>query len=65
MDPAYGQHFRGQDERGRFATVALYQNGLDPRPNQRYWIRCPDGTFVIPPGATLYFDVELLGVTKP
>ena len=57
LDPAYGQRFRGQDARGRFATVALFQNALDPRPNQRYWIRCPDGTFVIPPGETLPAEV--------
>ena len=57
VDPAYGKRFRGTDARGRFATVALYQNALDPRPNQRYWIRCPDGTFAIPPGETMPAEV--------
>jgi len=52
-DPAHERRFRGRDERGRFATVALYQHALDPRPNQRYWIRCPDGSYAIPPGPSL------------
>ena len=39
------------DKKGqRFREMGLYQAGLDIRPNQRYWIKCPDGTFVIPPG---------------
>jgi adenine-specific DNA-methyltransferase len=45
--------FRGTDARGAFATVALFQNGLDPRPNQRYWVQCPDGSLAIPPGPSL------------
>lgn len=32
--------------------VALYQSSLQRRPNQRYFIACPDGSFVIPPGAS-------------
>lgn len=31
-------------------SKSLYQSSLDSRPNQRYWIECPDGSFVIPPG---------------
>ncbi|MBL8723397.1 MAG: hypothetical protein JNK49_05090 [Planctomycetes bacterium] len=45
--------FRHSDARGAFATVALFQNGLDPRPNQRYWVQCPDGSLAIPPGPSL------------
>ena len=30
--------------------IALYQSALDTRPNQRYYIECPDGSLVIPPG---------------
>ena len=30
----------------------MYQAGLDARPNQRYWIQCPDGSFAIPQGKT-------------
>lgn len=33
--------------------VALYQSALDTRPNQRYFIKCPDGALVIPPGKTM------------
>jgi len=49
----YRSKFSGTDERGAFATVGLYQASLDPLrgcANQRYWIECPDGTFVLPPG---------------
>lgn len=38
--------------------VALYQSALDTRPNQRYWIKCPDGSFVIPPGKTFPTKLE-------
>lgn len=34
-------------------NVAFYQSSLDTRPNQRYYIKCPDGELVIPPGKTL------------
>lgn len=56
-DADYARRFRGEDARGRFATVALFQNALDPRPNQRYWVQCPDGSFAIPPGPTLPAEV--------
>ena len=39
------------DENGEKYTVkGLCQPGLGNRTNQRYWIECPDGTFVIPKG---------------
>lgn len=34
----------------RYGEERLYLPSLDIRPNQRYWIQCPDGSFVIPPG---------------
>lgn len=37
----------------RYRPFGLYQSSLDERPNQRYYIKCPDGTFVIPPGDTM------------
>jgi adenine-specific DNA-methyltransferase len=42
-------------ERGgeRYGEERLYLPSLDIRPNQRYWLRCPDGSYVIPPGVTL------------
>lgn len=36
----------------RYRPFGLYQSSLDSRPNQRYYIECPDGTFVLPPGNT-------------
>lgn len=53
VDEKYADRFDGKDDRGDYALVGLYQAALDPRPNQRYWIQCPDGTFAIPPGNTL------------
>jgi adenine-specific DNA-methyltransferase len=39
--PRKGQNYR---------SMGLYQAMLDARANQRYYIRCPDGEMVIPPG---------------
>jgi adenine-specific DNA-methyltransferase len=55
VDETYASRFKDQDERGHYATVGLYQAALDPMrgcTNQRYWIECPDGSLVIPPGDT-------------
>lgn len=39
------------DDNGNYyREMGLYQAGLDVRPNQRYYIQCPDGSFVIPKG---------------
>lgn len=32
--------------------ASLYQPSLDSRPNQRYYIKAPDGSLIIPPGST-------------
>ena len=32
--------------------IAFYLSTLETRPNQRYYIECPDGELVIPPGST-------------
>ncbi len=43
-----------EDANGRYRDdVALYQSALDTRPNQRYFIKCPDGSLVIPPGESM------------
>lgn len=42
----------GEKQGKRYRSMGLYQAGLDKRANQRYYIECPDGTFVIPPGST-------------
>ena len=49
----YRRKFSKTDARGAYATVGLYQASLDPLrgcANQRYWIECPDGSLVLPPG---------------
>ncbi len=33
--------------------IAFYLSTLETRPNQRYFIECPDGSKVIPPGKTI------------
>ena len=44
---------QGERKGERYRPFGLYQSSLDARPNQRYYIECPDGTFVIPPGNTM------------
>ena len=36
----------------KYAIKGLCQPGLGIRPNQRYWIECPDGSFIIPRGVS-------------
>ena len=43
---------QGSRKGERYRPFGLYQSSLDARPNQRYYIECPDGSFVIPPGET-------------
>lgn len=38
--------------------VAFYQSSLDTRPNQRYFIKCPDGSLVVPPGISMPEKIE-------
>lgn len=45
----YMKLFKKEDERGKYNIVSLYMPSLDPRPNQRYFITCPDGSKVITP----------------
>lgn len=44
---------QGERKGEKYRPFGLYQSSLDARPNQRYFIECPDGTFVIPPGQTI------------
>lgn len=49
----YKASFKKTDHTGLpYKEKGLYQSSLDARPNQRYYIECPDGSFCIPPGAT-------------
>lgn len=36
-----------------YRSMGLYQSSLGIRPSLRYWIECPDGSYVIPPGSSL------------
>lgn len=65
VDSSYAARFSETDERGHFATVGLYQAALDPRPNQRYWVECPDGTYAIPPGNVFPDVVEDASWVRP
>lgn len=40
----------GQKKGKRYRAMGLYQAMLDKRANQRFYVECPDGSLVIPPG---------------
>ena len=42
----------GEKKGQRFTIKGLCQPGLGNRPNQRYWIEAPDGTYLIPRGVS-------------
>lgn len=42
----------------RYRPFGLYQSSLAARSNQRYYIQCPDGTYVIPPGETMPLELK-------
>lgn len=48
----------GERKGEKYRPFGLYQSSLDARPNQRYYIECPDGTFVIPPGETMPTEIK-------
>lgn len=41
-----------------YGEERLFKASLDARPNQRYYIQCPDGSFAIPPGETFPEKLE-------
>lgn len=49
---------QGERKGERFAIKGLCQPGLGIRPNQRYWVKCPDGSFAIPKGVTFPSKLE-------
>ena len=49
----------------KYRIMGLYQAGLDIRANQRYWIQCPDGTFVIPKGVNFPLNISNGEKIKP
>lgn len=42
----------------KYRTMGLYQAMLEKRANQRYYIQCPDGELVLPPGNSLPSETE-------
>ena len=54
--PRKGEYYR---------SMGLYQSSLGVRPSLRYYIKCPDGHFVIPPGETFPNDVVEGMITHP
>ena len=46
-------------------SKSLYQGSLDSRPNQRYYIECPDHSFIIPPGNVFPEEVKDAAFVKP
>jgi adenine-specific DNA-methyltransferase len=52
----------GERKGEKYRPFGLYQSSLDSRPNQRYYVECPDGTLVIPPGNTM--PVQKLDAAK-
>jgi len=40
----------GDRKNERYGEDRIYKASLEPRPNQRYFILCPDGSYAIPPG---------------
>lgn len=54
------KEYKYKDENGIYKKngASLYQPSLDSRPNQRYWIECPDGSLIIPPGNVFPKDLK-------
>lgn len=53
VSKVYNQVEKNGKRKGeRYRSMGLYQSSLGVRPSLRYYIQCPDGTFVIPPGET-------------
>ena len=49
----------------KYGEERLFKSSLEARANQRYYIRCPDGTFAIPPGETRPEVLEEGVIVKP
>ena len=57
IDKVYTKTAENDPRKGeKYRTMGLYQAMLERRANQRFYIECPDGELVIPPGATMPSD---------
>lgn len=58
IDTFYNKTETEGDRAGEiYGEERLFKASLDARPNQRYFIQCPDGSFAIPPGETFPADL--------
>jgi len=64
-EQSYTDLFKYEDDYSKYNIVGLYQPSLDSRPNQRYFIKCPDGSFCIPPGETMPQEIFDASFVKP
>lgn len=58
----------GERKGEKYQPIRLYMTSLDPMRgcnNQRYFIECPDGTFVIPPGEVFPEIIEDASFVEP
>lgn len=55
----------GERRGEKYRPFGLYQSSLDARPSQRYYIECPDGELVIPPGDTFPDEKCDAAMVKP
>jgi hypothetical protein len=39
---------KAKEKGERYGEERIFVSGLDARPNQRYWIACPDGSLLSP-----------------
>lgn len=56
-----------EDKYGKYKRngASLYQPSLDSRPNQRYYIKCPDNSYIIPPGNVFPKELKDGAFVKP
>ena len=66
IDKVYTKIQKDGERKGEnYRAMGLYQAMLDKRANQRFYIECPDGTFVIPPGDSFPSSVSVGEQVKP
>lgn len=66
IDKVYTKIENEGEKKGQYyREMGLYQAGLDIRPNQKYWIKCPDGSLALPPGNSKPIDLLEGAKIKP
>ncbi len=61
------KEYKYKDKYGLYKKngASLYQPSLDARPNQRYYIECPDKSLIIPPGNIFPKEKKDASLVKP